>query len=426
MRRLTRMLSVAFLGASLVGCGQTIDEENIVNISILNSKPELQSVFETAIDEFEAAYPDIRVKMVKYNQSQAYQEKLISMQEYGNTPTMVLMDPAHINFIKEDTISLNDEAWTEHVALELSEVAKNDEGELIAFPFAFEGIGFIYNEDVLNEAGVDPSQINSLSKLEEAFKKIEAIGKGALIVANEDWSLANHFLPIAYSVQGNEGEHNADFIEGLKNGTVDLKTNTYMNGLLDTFDVMKKYNIYNDAPLLQTNSKCAELLGKGEVGFYYMGNWASSEILAHTAHGTNYGFVPVPISDNSKDYGNHQITAVIKYLVVDGSHNSPEQQEAAKKFINWLVFEEAGQKFMVDEAKVIPGVDNNEREVTDPLMQSIMKYQKEGNIIELNNADLPDHNAETIGLYLRDYLNNKMDRTTLLEQIQAHWEKSFT
>ena len=425
MRRLTRMLSIAFLGASLVGCGQMVDEENVVNISILNSKPELQMVLDKAIDEFEATYPDIRVKVVKYNQSHAYQEKLVSMQQYGSTPTMILMDPTHINFIKEDIISLNDEAWTEHVAMDLSDVAKNDQGELIAFPFAFEGIGFIYNEDVLNEAGVDPNQINSLAKLEEAFKKIEAIGKGALIVANEDWSLANHFLPIAYSVQGTEGNQNADFIEGLKKGAVDLKTNTYINGLLDTFDVMKKYNIYNDAPLLHINSKCAELLGKGEVGFYYMGNWASGDILANTTNDTNYGFVPVPISNNSNDYGNHQITAVIKYLVVDGSHNSPEQQEAAKKFINWLVFEEAGQKFMVDEAKVIPGVDNNEREVTDPLMQSINKYQKEGNIIELNNADLPEKNAEIIGLYLRDYLNDKIDRDTLLEQIQEHWKKSF-
>ena len=425
MRRFTKMLSIALLGASLVGCGQTMSEENVVNISLLNSKPELQMALDKAIDEFEAANPDIRIKLIKYNQSQAYQEKLISMQKYGNTPTMILMDPAHTNYIKEDIISLNEEAWIEHVSMNLSEVAKNDQGELIAFPFAFEGIGFIYNEKVLSEAGVDPTQINSLSALEEAFKKIEAIGKGALIIANEDWSLANHFLTIAYSVQGNAGEQNTAFIEDLKNGKADLKTNPYVNGLLDTFDVMKKYNIYSDAPLLHVNAKCAELLGKGEVGFYYMGNWASSDILAQGGNGTNYGFVPVPISNNSNDYGNQEITAVIKYLVVDGANNSPEQQEAAKKFIDWLVFDEAGQKFMVDEAKVISGVDNNKREVTDPLMQSIMQYQKEGHIIELNNADLPDKNAELIGLYLRDYLNNKIDRTTLLDQIQAHWERSF-
>lgn len=424
MRRLVKMLSIAFLGMTLVGCNQSISSQGIVNISLLNSKPELQTVFEAAVEEFEGAYPHIRIKVVKYNQSQAYQDKLVSMQRYGNTPTMILMDAPHINFIKEDIISLEEEAWTEHVAINLSDVARNEQDELIAFPFALEGIGFIYNEQVLKEAGVDPTQINSLSSLEAAFKKIESIGKGALIVANEDWSLANHFLPIAYSVQGQEGSNNKSFIEDLQNGRADLKTNQYINGLLDTFDLMKTYNIYSDAPLTHTNSKCAELLGKGEVGFYYMGNWAANEILAHTQTETNYGFVPVPISNNPNDYGNEYITAVIKYLVVDGLNNSPEQQEAAKTFINWLVFEKAGQEFMVQQANVIPGVDNNEIEVEDDLINAISQYQKAGKTIELNNADIPNKNAEVIGYYLRRYLNNEIDRTTLLELIEEHWVKA--
>ncbi|MBE6021708.1 MAG: carbohydrate ABC transporter substrate-binding protein [Cellulosilyticum sp.] len=426
MRKLVKGISTILLSMALVGCNaSSIDNENVVNISILNSKPELQAIFEEAINKFEEAHPDINIKIIKYNQSQPYQDKLVSMQEYGNTPTMILMDPTHMNYVEEDNVSLNEEKWMEHVAVDLSDIARNDEGELIAFPFALEGIGLIYNEEVLNEAGVDPSQINTLSSLEEAFKKIEAIGKGAIIIANEDWSLANHLLPIAYSVQGNAGDGNLSFIEALKNGTADIKNNVAINGLLDTFDVMKAYNYYKDAPLTHVNAKCAELIGKGDVGFYYMGNWASSYISAYSQTDSKYGFVPVPISNQATDYGNQQITAVIKYLVVEGTNSSQEQQEAAKKFIDWLVFEQDGQDFMVNKAKVIPGVDNNQMPVTDDLMNSIIEYQKEGKIIELNNADLPDKNAEVIGGYLRKYLNNEIHRLELLESIEKYWKDAF-
>ena len=424
MKKFTKLITAALLMMSLVGCGNQLVSDPVVNISILNSKPELQTVLQQAVEDFEMTHPDIKIKVIKYNQSQAYQDKLVSMQKYGNTPTMILMDPAHLNFISEDIISLNEEKWLENIAISLSDNAKNEQGELIAFPFALEGIGFIYNEKVLSQAGVDPQSITSLSSLEAAFKKIEASGKGALIVANEDWSLANHFLPLAYSVQGNEGEGNTAFIESLQNGTANLKDNKAINGLLDTFDVMKNYNYFKEDPMHHSTAKCAELLGKGEVGFYYMGNWASGEILSHASSDTKLGFVPVPISDNSSDFGNAQITAVIKYLVVDGRNNSSAQQEAAKAFINWLVYDKAGQSFMIDKAKVIPGVDNNECPMEDELMKAIIDYQKAGHIIELNNAAITSDNAEVIGFYLRQYLNNEIDRELLLEQVAAHWAKS--
>ena len=56
-------------------------------------------------------------------------------------------------------------------------------------------------------------------------------------------------------------------------------------------------------------------------------------------------------------------------------------------------------------------------------MNSIIDYQQEGKVIELNNATLPDKNTEVIGDYLRKYLNDEIDRVTLLTQIVEHWKK---
>jgi len=132
MKKFTKLMGMGILMMSLVGCASQLEDDEVVNISILNSKPELQTVLQQAVNEFETAHPDINIKVVKYNQSQAYQDKLVSMQKYGNTPTMILMDPAHLNFINEDIISLNEEKWIENVAINLSDNARNEEGELLS------------------------------------------------------------------------------------------------------------------------------------------------------------------------------------------------------------------------------------------------------------------------------------------------------
>ena len=49
---------------------------------------------------------------------------------------------------------------------------------------------------------------------------------------------------------------------------------------MDTFDVMMKYNIDKASPLSGAYERGPELLGKGEVGIWFMGNWAGRKLIA--------------------------------------------------------------------------------------------------------------------------------------------------
>lgn len=40
--------------------------------------------------------------------------------------------------------------------------------------------------------------------------------------------------------------------------------------------------------------------------------------------------------------------------MIDAEQSTPEQQEAAKAFVNWLVYSDNGQKMLVEDAAVIP------------------------------------------------------------------------
>lgn len=422
MKKILSLFIICIFTISMFGgCSITEDDDNVVNISILNSKPEIEDALRNVINEFTKENSDINVKLVKYNQGITYLDKLRSMEERNSAPTISIVDAAHISQFRDSLINLSSEEWVKDISGEVTEIAKDKDGNIIAFPFALEGAGFIYNKKVVEEAGVDVSKIKTIESLEDAFKRIESIGKKAIVITNEEWSLGDHFLATFYAadMEGSsfKGE---EYFKNLKNS--DLKNNKVLNGLIDTFDIMKNYNIYATNPLAPSYSKCSEVLGKGEVAFWYMGNWASQSILANNLDNSEFGFISVPISNNSEDYGNNEIAlGVTKYIVINDKNSSKDQQEAAKRFLNYLVYNEKGNKFMVEDAGIIPYFKNINIDSEDPLTNEIIKYRDNGNSMELSNSYFPDNNSKILGNELKKYLNNEISRENLIDTIIEFW-----
>lgn len=423
MKKLVSLFLVCITSITLfAGCSNKKGaSDNVVNISILNSKPELESELSSLINEFTKENSDINIKIVKVSQSGKYKDKLDSMYASNNAPTMSMIDISNLDVYKENCLDLSNEKWINDVSGGVSDVVKTTDGKILGFPFATEGIGFIYNKKVLNAAGVNADDINTISKFREALEKIEAVGKKGIIVTNEEWSLGDHFSATYYAAEKEEsGKNPAEYFNSLKGK--DLKDNKVLNGLIDTFDLMKQYNIYSDNPLSPSYAKCAEMFSEGNIGFWYMGNWISQEILKGNSKSNEFGFIPVPISDNASDSGNSQIAVgVTKYIIVDSKNSSEAQQEAAKRFLNYIVYSDKGKKFLLEEAGVIPAFDGIEVNSEDPLTKDIIKYRSEGKTIELMNSYLPLNNADVVGMAFKKYLNNEINRDELISRIQEFW-----
>lgn len=422
MRKILSTLMICVFTISMLGgCSSIKKDDNVVNISMLSSKPELEEQLKNVINEFTKENSDINVKLVKYNQSGTYIDKLKSMDENKTTPTISLVDTSHVEQFKENSVDLSSEEWVKDISGNVSDLAKNDDGNIVAFPFSIEGVGFIYNKKVIQDAGIDLSKINTIDSLEEAFKKVEAIGKKALVITNEEWSLGDHFMSTFYaadikSTSFTEEQYFSNLMD------TDLKNNKVLNGLINTFDIMKKYNIYASNPLAPSYDRCSELLGKGDVGFWYMGNWASQSILANNVNNSEFGFLPVPISNTSSDFGNNEIAlGVTKYMIIDSKNSSEEQQEAAKKFLNYLVYSEKGNKFMSEEAHIIPCFSNIKVNSSDSFISEIIKYRDSGKNMELLNSYLPQDNSKVIGNAVKKYLNNEINREKLIDIIIDYW-----
>lgn len=420
MKKISYICLVGILSLLLTSCG-THSDDNIVNISILNSKPEISANLDNAIKEFTKENNNINIKIVKYSQTGSYTEKLNSLKASNNMPTLSLVDSAHLRDFKDIGADLSSEQWINDISGGVTDSSKNDNGEIIAFPFSTEGIGFIYNKKVIDEAGIDINSINTISALEDAFKKINSIGKNALIITNEEWSLGDHFLSTFYSVDSKDFDSINSYFENLKAQAGSLNQNANLNGLIDVFDIMKTYNMYSDSPLTPSYDKCAEVVGKGEVGFWYMGNWASQNIMNSSSGNKDFGFIPVPISNNASDYGNNEISmGVTKYFIIN-KNSSIEQQEAAKQFLNYLVYNENGNKFLVEECGIIPAFNNINITQNDPLFNELIKFRDSGKTTELMNIYLPANNSQILGSALKKYLNNEISREDLIQQISDFW-----
>ncbi|XEC97789.1 ABC transporter substrate-binding protein [Paenibacillus tarimensis] len=395
-----------------------------VKITLLNSKGEIQLQLEEAAKAFKEDYPNITLEILPVPAGQSPFERASALYASGNPATITMLDTGDVEKFKDRVLDLSDEKWMAD-AVERSTDLTTFDGKNLAFPFAIEGYGFIYNKDVLDQAvggSFDPSTITTTAALEELFQKIEASGKSPLIVSPMDWSLGAHFLALGYAGQSDDTAEVAKFIEDLKAGQVDLGSNAVFNGLINTFDIMMNYNIDKDSPLSGTYERGPEVLGTGEVGIWFQGNWAWPQISSFDTAEGHYGFLPVPISNNPDDFGNTQISgAVSKRLVIDKEKNTPEQQAAAKTFMEWLVYGEKGQDFLVMKANIIPAFKNITLESSDPLANSIKDYISRGKLQESMSTLPADHWAK-VGASMQKYLAKAADRETLFKEIEDYWK----
>jgi len=397
--------------------GQDGGIEN-VKITVLNSKSEIHTQMTEAAQLFTKANPHIQVEVISTTQDQSPVERASALYASGNPATLTMLDTGDIEKFADKALDLSNEKWVSDLAQQFL-----IDGKTISFPFAVEGYGLIYNKQVLEQvagANFDPASINTTDKLESLFQSIEQAGIVPLYIGSMDWSLGNHLLAISYATQADTDVKG--FIEILKQGNADLVNNHAFNGLLSTFDVMKKYNGGKDDPMAVIYEQSTASVAKGEAAMTFNGNWLITELLKSNPDG-QYGFIPVPVSNNEAEKANSSVAiGATKQFFLDKEKSTPEQQEAAKQFLNWMVYEAEGQDFLVNKANVIPAFKNIELELNNSLAIAINEYNLAGQSIEFAGNFVPGDHWKVLGASMQKYLADKTDRAGLAAEIEEYWK----
>ena len=421
-RKLVAAALCATLAVSNLCVGSTaVMAEDKVKITILNTKDELQTQWEELAEEYEEL-TGVEVE-VSVTVGDSPSEDITKRYASGEVPTIFMGDVQDILMLDEYALDLSGEEWAEIGGTKFG-CTVND--KLKGFPFCIEARGLIYNktaiEDVTGEE-FDPSQIKTTEDLKAVLDKLVDGGMETPVALNmEDWSLGGHYLTQVYEEQDGTAKGAQDFVDGIKDGSVKLGDNDRWNSLMDTFDLLKEYNMNKDNPLASDYDENAISITEGDIAFWFNGNWAWAEMSEFAEDDTEYGIMPIPQNDADNDATENLCGGATKYLMIDTKYNDEKQQQAAKDFLNWLVYDENGQDFLVNKCNLVPAFSNIDLEVTNPLGASVQEYTADEKIFE-TFANLPGDHWKTLGAEMQKYLGDQCTREELEASIESYWQK---
>lgn len=413
----------AALTLSLAACGgnsaQKDTSSDKVNIIVTNGKGEIDAQFKQAAKDFMKVNPKIHVDVesVAVGDSLNIYDKLTTS---GKTVTLAMFSPYDaLHKYKSVGNDLSNEKWN----AETSDALKDTNGKVVGFPFAVEGMGLVYNQKVVEKAvggTFDPFTINTQDKLKSLLDKIKASGvQYPVAYQTEAWSVANHYSSLFL----NQKKDPTDILDKLKAGKFDLAKNADWNGYYNTMDLLisKDYNKFGDRPLGQYYDAAHVAVGKGDSAILFNGDWAFDSL--HAVAGSNFGFMPVPVDNNPDNTLNNKIAVGPTQVLVVNKKASKAQQDAAKKFLNWIVYDKNGQDFVVNKSQIISAFKNNSNKVTNPLGAAISTAIADGKTMPFSTNYINTGDWTTIlGPEVQKYIGKQSSKADLAKAFESYYK----
>ena len=392
-----------------------------VTIDIYQFKVEIAEAFDELAKEYMAENPNVTINIETVGGGADYGASLRAKMASGNEPTIFNVGgPQDVYDWKDKLADLSDVPVVKQ-AFDGATAGVTMDGKVYGIPFTQEGYGFIYNAEILKKAGINPDEIRSFAKLEEAVKKLDAkkaeLGLDAVfaLAGKETWVTGLHFTNTALSP---EFENVFNAFNAKK---VDFK---YSEGMKKLFDLQVNY-AKKPVNSVDYSTQVEKLFSLGKVAFMQQGNWTMGAIKGIDEElAANIGFLPMPIVGAKEDC----IPVGIPMYWTVNSKKDAKTQAAAKAFLNWMYTSEKGKDAIINKFGFIPpfkGFDSPDLQPKDALAKDIMKYASAGKTIPWVFMGYPSGwGMEKIGVDLQKYVDGKLTWDQLIENGKKSWEET--
>lgn len=371
MKKILVLISMLVVVLSLTACAPKEAEQ--VVITFKQNKPEIDE----ALQAYAAAYEEatgVKVNVVSCGgDSCSLGDMLKADYAAGEMPDIFPIDGPDAYAQWESIIAdLSGEDWTAETS-----VAYTVDGKVVGFPVAVEGWGMAYNADLLAAAGIDPTTLTTLDAYAAAFATLDAkkadLGIDSVVSMAAGpgmyWVTAHHNFNSLLSNGLTYGDKSA--AEALLAGEIDA---TRVSEYAQWVDLLFKYA---DKTVLTTgnyDSQVGAFMNQKAV-FLHQGNWVDGNLKDATF---SMAFAPHGSSKTATD--GIFVSAPAWYVVNKDSANI----EAAKDFLSALVFTEAGNKYMVEDAGMIPAFANVTLQPAGQLSKSVQAWTAAGKVYSWN------------------------------------------
>ena len=281
-RVLATVATVMVASISLVACGT----DNGPSVYYLNFKPEQAEQFKTIAAEY-TEETGIPVKVVTAA-SGSYMQTLKAEMAKSNAPTLFQVNGQEGYGIWKDYLAdLSDYEVVQELNDDAQPITDKD-GAVRAVPYALEGFGILYNEEIFDQYFALPNpavgsmaEVNNFGALkavaEDMQAKKEELGiDGAFavtsLIAGEEWRWTNHLMngPYHYEIQ------DRGITEFTEMPTIDFIYGDQYKQMLDLY-----LNNSTTKPALAASRSTSDSMAEfatGKAAMVQNGSWAWSQI----------------------------------------------------------------------------------------------------------------------------------------------------
>ena len=420
MKKLLSLLlaAVMLLSVASFAAADEVGEPfaNQVAITLMNSKPEITAAMQAAADIFGAAY-NVKIEITETSNPG---ETLTTRYNSGDAPTISVVDIANVKDLAREgkIVDLGDQPWAAIGGKDMGAVI-ND--VLYGMPLTIEAKANLINktaiEKITGEA-FDPLKYQTKEDFEALLKQLREGGmENPVIINKEDWSIGSHFVQYFYGIQDGTIATAEAFIEKIRAGEEKFIDNAVFNACMDMFDLYMEYNINKQDPLSADYDLNASYLAEGEAAFWINGTWAWPNLEPFAVEGQEYSVMHMPTDAGAQGKLLAQAT---KFIVIDKTFNTAEQQEAAKKFLNWLIFTAEGQDAMINGCGMVTAFTNIELPPSNPFNVGLKEYIDKGLTCEAVTYLPSDHRSQ-LSANMQKYLDGSETREEVAAAFDAYW-----
>ena len=392
--------------------GAAASSDGKVSFTIFNSKTEIEEYLEEAAAKYGE---ENGVNVEVYYSSDTVAAHMSTRYASGQPYTLNMVDA-------KDVYSLGVQYGYDMTGAEWindTDYAISVDGKVLGFPVCVEARGILYNADAIKAAtgeDFDPASITTLDDFKAFLDKLVAAGmENPTGILKPDWSLAAHYLQQVYE----EREDPDGFVQSLYAGEVDLMQDAKFNALMDTFDVLKQYNMFKDAPISVEDDQVHQALSEGQDAFQFGGCWEWNDIVDFEYTG-NIGIMPVP-QNLSDDYTGKIVGGGSKFFYIDNSeYTTDEQRAAAMDFLNWLATSDEGKTLVSDTCAMVSPFKSNTVPCANDIGAIVKEYVDAGKMVPNYDYD-PDDHYSVLGAEMQKYLADQCTREQLADAIENYW-----
>ena len=320
-----------------------------------------------AVEEFEAKTGHTVV--LQYLENESFKAKLPTMLQSNDRPDIfyswgggVMYDQARAGFLR-DVSNVVPDSYLDTVSAAAAD-AFTFEGQRVGLPLQVSQVAWWYNKELMNQAGIDVSQIKMWDDLLDAVKQIKAAGITPICMGGKDkWPV--HFVWTHLHIRnGGKGL----FLESLNNGGWDrpeyIRSGEQMLELVALEPFQKGW-------LAATWPDQAGFFGDGKCAMALMGNWMYGAQASNSASGEgladdNMGMFNMPMTNGGIGDSGDTLGGINGWLF-----SSTASDAAVELMMHYVSLDI--QKEDASNGAYIPIVKGADGSLTNPFLQQVAK-----------------------------------------------------